>query len=93
LYTFLVRRTDSKFNKIVLTRLAQTRQLKRPIPFARIAKFMGHRKTSEGKIAVVVGTVTNDSRVMEVPKLQICALKFTETARRRIIEAGNLFFF
>eukprot|EP01080_Neovahlkampfia_damariscottae_P002559 gene2559-3521_t len=89
LYTFLVRRTDSKFNKIVLKRLGQTRALKRPIPVARIAKFLKNRKGASDKIAVVVGTVTNDSRVMEVPKLQICALKFTETARRRIEEAGG----
>lgn len=31
-------------------------------------------------IAVVVGTVTDDIRVSEVPQLKIAALRFTETA-------------
>merc|ERR1712217_998809 len=40
-------------------------------------------------IAVVVGTVTDDKRIYDVPELKICALRFTETARRRIIKAGG----
>jgi hypothetical protein len=44
----------------------------------------------EGKIAVLVGTVTDDVRLYEVPKgMKVCALKFTETARARIIAAGG----
>jgi len=43
----------------------------------------------EGKIAVVVGTVTDDSRMFEVPKLTICALRFTKTARAKILKAGG----
>ena len=35
----------------------------------------------EGKIAVVVGTVTDDIRVYEVPTVKVIALRFTETAR------------
>jgi ribosomal protein L18E len=41
------------------------------------------------RIAVVVGTVTDDIRVLDVPKLTIAALKFTETARARITKAGG----
>lgn len=41
------------------------------------------------RIAVVVGTVTDDIRVLEVPKLTVAALKFTETARARIVKAGG----
>merc|ERR1719281_542224 len=49
-----------------------------------------HMKKQEGKIAVVTGTVTNDVRYMdEVPKMCVCALKFTETARARIVKAGG----
>ncbi|KAH9730520.1 60S ribosomal protein L18-3 [Citrus sinensis] len=58
LYRFLVRRTDSNFDK-------------------------------EDKIAVVVGTVTDDIRVYEVPALKVTALRFTETARARIEKAGG----
>lgn len=42
-----------------------------------------------GRIAVVVGTVTDDLRLLEVPKLTVAALKVTETARARILAAGG----
>ena len=38
---------------------------------------------------MVVGTVTDDIRVYEVPALKITALRFTETARARIEKAGG----
>jgi large subunit ribosomal protein L18e len=38
---------------------------------------------------VVVGTVTDDTRVYEVPALKVTALRFTETARARIEKAGG----
>lgn len=43
----------------------------------------------QGKTAVVVGCVTNDARLTEVPKLTVCALKVTESARARILKAGG----
>lgn len=46
-------------------------------------------RTQEGKIAVIVGTVTDDVRVYEVPALKVTALRFTETARARIEKAGG----
>merc|ERR1719146_405038 len=50
-------------------------------------KYMGEK---EGKIAVVVGTITDDKRIIEeVPKINVCALRFTETARARIVKAGG----
>merc|ERR1712078_113057 len=58
-----------------------------PISLARIARRM---KRSEGdKICVVVGTVTDDIRLLNVPKLTICALRFTESARVRVLKAGG----
>jgi len=38
---------------------------------------------------VIVGTVTDDVRVYEVPALKVTALRFTETARARIEKAGG----
>ena len=38
---------------------------------------------------VVVATVTDDERVLEVPKLTVAALRFTEAARARIVKAGG----
>ena len=43
----------------------------------------------EEKVAVIVGTVTDDKRLLVVPKLTVVALKFTETARARIQKAGG----
>jgi ribosomal protein L18E len=41
------------------------------------------------KTIVVVGTVTDDNRLLVVPKLSIAALRFTATARARIEKAGG----
>lgn len=38
---------------------------------------------------VTVATVTDDNRLLEVPKLTIAALRFTESARARIVAAGG----
>jgi len=46
-------------------------------------------KASEGKTVVIVGTVTDDNRLLNVPELHIAALRFTATARARIEKAGG----
>ena len=38
---------------------------------------------------MVVGTVTDDNRLLKVPKITVAALRFTETARARIVNAGG----
>eukprot|EP00930_Biecheleria_cincta_P000714 TRINITY_DN10167_c0_g2_i1.p1 TRINITY_DN10167_c0_g2~~TRINITY_DN10167_c0_g2_i1.p1 ORF type:complete len:213 (+),score=49.98 TRINITY_DN10167_c0_g2_i1:73-639(+) len=86
LYKFLARRTDSKFNKVVYKRLNMSGRNKPPLSLSKMIKFMDGK---DGKIAVVVGTVTDDKRVYEVPELKVCALRFTEDARARIIKAGG----
>ena len=78
LYRFLSRRTDSKFVKVVLKRLFMSRTNRPPLALNNLAKFM---KGKEDKVAVLVGTVTDDPRLLEMPKLTVCALRFTETAR------------
>ena len=37
----------------------------------------------------MVGTITDDVRVYEVPKLRVVALRFTATARARIVQVSN----
>eukprot|EP00741_Cyanophora_paradoxa_P008940 tig00000142_g8653.t1 len=86
LYRFLARRTDSKFNKIILKRLFMSRVNRAPISLSRLARLL---KGKGDKIAVIVGTVTDDVRLLDVPKLTICALRVTETARARILKAGG----
>ncbi|KAJ5079652.1 60S ribosomal protein L18 [Anaeramoeba ignava] len=87
LYRFLARRTESPFNKEVLKRLISSRIHRPPASLSKISQLMINK--SEDKIAVVVGTVTNDERLLEVPKMSICALRFTKTARARILQAGG----
>ncbi|XP_028748501.1 60S ribosomal protein L18-like [Peromyscus leucopus] len=43
----------------------------------------------ENKTAMVVGTVTDDVRILEVPKLKVCALRVSSHARSRILKAGG----
>ena len=38
----------------------------------------------------MVGTITDDVRVYEVPKLRVVALRFTATARARIVQVSIL---
>ena len=88
LYKFLARRTDSKFNKIVSKRLSQSNTTRYPISLSKLAKHVEKSKDSD-RILVTVGNVLNDERLLKMPKLRICALKFTEEARKRIIKAGG----
>lgn len=41
------------------------------------------------KVIIQVGTVTDDVRVTQVPKLSIAALRFTQAAKERILAAGG----
>lgn len=38
---------------------------------------------------MIVGSVTDDHRLYEVPKMTVAALRFTETARARITKSGG----
>merc|ERR1711944_216646 len=76
---FLARRTDAKFNEVVLRRLYMSKINRPPMSLARLIR----------KMKVVVGTITNDQRVFEVPKMKICASHVTEKARERILKAGG----
>jgi large subunit ribosomal protein L18e len=87
LYRFLARRTDSSFNKVVLRRLFMSRINRPPVSISRIKGQV--TKGQEGKTVVIVGTVTDDNRLLEVPKVTVAALRFTNTARARIIAAGG----
>ena len=41
------------------------------------------------KIAVFVGCVTDDKRLLKVPALRVAALRFEDKAYMRIVEAGG----
>ncbi|KAL8100999.1 hypothetical protein AgCh_033035 [Apium graveolens] len=86
LYRFLVRRTGSKFNAVILKRLFMSKTNKPPMSLSRLIRFM---EGKEDKIAVIVGTITDDVRVHDIPCMKVTALRFTETARARIEKAGG----
>merc|ERR1711970_1193682 len=88
LYRFLARRTESKFNRIVLRRLFMSKINRPPLSIARLVRNM-KKDGNADKIAVCVGTITNDTRIFDVPKMTICALRVTEKARERILKAGG----
>ncbi|KAJ5851918.1 uncharacterized protein N7529_011303 [Penicillium soppii] len=87
LYRFLARRTESNFNKAVLRRLFMSRINRPPVSLSRAVANIG--EAHKGKTVVVIGTVTDDNRLLNVPKLSIAALRFTATARARIEKAGG----
>lgn len=94
LYRFLARRTDSRFNKVVLRRLFMSKINQPPVSVSRLvylSKNSGGVPTgsSPAKTIVVVGPITDDIRVQELPKLSVAALRFTQTARERIVAAGG----
>lgn len=103
LYRFLARRTGSKFNKIILKRLFMSNSNRPPLSLSRLVRHMkksGAFRTHclsnvyrilgrENKTAVVVGSITDDVRLYEVPKLTVCALHLTERVRARILAAGG----
>ena len=62
-----------------------------PLSISRIVKHLSHDRNPQhkdnkfGRIVAVVGSVTNDIRLLNVPQgLRIVALKFTSAARNRI---------
>ncbi|KAI0254232.1 60S ribosomal protein L18 [Lactifluus subvellereus] len=89
LYRFLARRTDSKFNQAILHRLFLSKINRPPISLSRIVKDTSKVEDLSSKVVVQVGTVTDDVRLLEIPKLSIAALRFTKGAKERILKAGG----
>ena len=95
LYKFLAKRTKSAFNQTVFERLLKSRRNRAPLSLSRLAVVM-NRKTcwqdpakTKAPIAVVVGDVLDDIRMSKLPKLRVCALRFSREARARITGAGG----
>ncbi|KAG2071859.1 60S ribosomal protein L18 [Suillus decipiens] len=89
LYRFLARRTDSDFNKAILHRLFLSKINRPPLSLSRIVKETAATPDRDSKVIVVVGTITDDVRLVEVPKLSVAALRFTRAAKERILNAGG----
>lgn len=59
-----------------------------PVSLSRVATVLKQKGAAE-KTIVVVGTVTDDVRLLDVPKTTVAALRFTAGAKARIIKAGG----
>ena len=95
LYKFLATRTKSPFNETVYSRLLKSRRNRAPISLSRLAVVL-KRKTvwmdpakTKAPIAVIVGDVLDDIRINKLPKIRVCALRFSRDARKRIEGAGG----
>ncbi|KNH03797.1 large subunit ribosomal protein L18e [Perkinsela sp. CCAP 1560/4] len=88
LYRFLARRTSSKFNARVQNRLMLSRTNRATMSISRIVKF-SRGSQNAGKVIVVPTAVLDDVRLPTVPKMRICALRFSKMAARRIEGAGG----
>ncbi|ABW98117.1 rpl18 (nucleomorph) [Hemiselmis andersenii] len=91
IYRFLSRRTNSKINQTILRRLVMSRKNQPAISLSRIILFGSKEKN---KTIVVVGKVLNDERILMVPKISLCALRISSSAKERILNSGgNVFTF
>ena len=75
--------------QVVLRRLFLSKTNRPPISLSKITKETSAATELESKIIVAVSTVTDDIRLTTVPKLTIAALRFTATAKARILAAGG----
>jgi ribosomal protein L18E len=57
--------------------------------YKKLCSILIHNHCYRDKIAVVVATVTDDIRQLEATKMTVAALRFTETARAKIVKAGG----
>jgi len=89
LFRFLAQRTGTKYNKAVLKRLFHSKSVRQPVSTSALSHAL---KFKRDKVAVVVGTVTDDPRKLALPKINVAALHVTDTARARILKAGGQIF-
>ena len=67
----------------------QTSRKETVSPFTSVTVLTGVFSQFRDRTVVAVTTITDDERLFEVPKLTVAALKFTESARARIVAAGG----
>lgn len=68
--------------------MVSSRTNRPPLSLSKIIKH-SDKKAYKGQTVVFVGTVTDDERQLEIPKMTVAALRFTESARARIVKAGG----
>ncbi|KAK1264588.1 60S ribosomal protein L18-2 [Acorus gramineus] len=85
-FGLVAKKESEEFGVVILKRLFMSKTNMPPLSLSRLIKFTNGK---EDKIAVVVGCITVDTWVYEVPALKVTALRFTKGARARITNAGG----
>lgn len=75
--------------QVLLHRLFLSKTNRPPVSLSKIIKETSSASNLDSKVIVNVGTVTDDVRLLSVPKLTIAALRFTTSAKERILKAGG----
>ena len=81
--------TTNLQSQVILHRLFLSKTNRPPVSLSKIIKETSSAPDLDSKIIVNVGTVTDDVRLLEIPKLTIAALRFTTSAKERILKAGG----
>jgi large subunit ribosomal protein L18e len=84
-----VERTTNRSNQVILHRLFLSKTNRPPVSLSKIIKETSSAPDLDSKVIVNVGTVTDDVRLLDIPKLTIAALRFTTSAKERILKAGG----
>ena len=77
------------FLQVILKRLFQSKINAPPVSLSKIVVETKADPEFSSKIVVVVGTITDDVRLLEVPKMTVAALRFTRSAKERILKSGG----
>jgi ribosomal protein L18E len=75
--------------QVILHRLFLSKTNRPPVSLSKIVKETEGASDLDSKVIVQVGTVTDDVRLLTVPKLTVAALRFTAGAKARILAAGG----
>lgn len=75
--------------QVILNRLFLSKTNRPPISLSKVIRETSNTPDRDSKIIVSVGTVTDDVRQLEIPKLTVAALRFTRAAKDRILNAGG----
>lgn len=97
IYSVLAKKTDSEFNKTVQSYLKMTRLNKSSVSIRKLQDtyepieddYREKGIINIEEIMVVVGSVLDDERVVNVRPMRVVALKFSKSARMRITKAGG----
>ena len=79
----------NRSNQVILHRLFLSKTNRPPVSLSKIIKETSSAPDLNSKVIVNVGTVTDDVRLSDIPKLTIAALRFTTSAKERILKAGG----